>query len=171
MMSAMIGGLQRLLDHLADDNDSWSATTFDLLPAEQRERWTAANDTATEPDESLVYEAFLAQAARAPDAPALLSVAGSMTYGELAIRAASAAAWLRDRRAGPDELVGLIMHRGPEQIVAIMATVLAGARREGAPSSEQCELGAAGRDPSPPTGRYPAVQCGRFPAASRRERG
>ena len=126
MIASMVGGYQELLERLCEPA-AWSATTFDLRPAEQRERRAALNDTATEPDERLAYEAFLAQAARAPDAPAVLTTSGSLSYGELAAQAASAAAWLRERGAGRDELVALIMRRGPEQIVGILATVLAGA--------------------------------------------
>lgn len=131
MIASMVEGYAELLRSLCDEA-AWSAMTFDLRPAEQRERRAAANDTATEPIESLVHEAFLAQAARAPEAPAVLTTSGSLSYGDLAARATSAAAWLRERgvgRTGPsrDKLVGLIMRRGPEQIVGIIATMLAGA--------------------------------------------
>jgi pyochelin synthetase len=127
LIAALVGGYQELLDRLADEESAWSATTFDLLPADQRARRITANDTAAPPDERLLYEAFLLRAARDPDAPAILSTAGALTYGDLAARATRAATWLRDQGAGRDELVGLIMRRGPEQITGILATVLAGA--------------------------------------------
>ncbi len=132
LVEAMMSGYQDLLNRLAGDELAWSAETFDLLPADQRARRIAANDTATPPDEQLLPEAFLAQAARDPDAPAVLTAAGTLAYGELAAQATSAAQWLREHgvcgsRAGRDELVGLIMRRGPEQITGIMATILAGA--------------------------------------------
>ncbi len=125
MISAMVGGYQALLDSLRDDT-TWSATTFDLLPEDQRARRRAANDTAGPLPGQLLQDAFAAQAARAPDAPAMLTTSGSVSYGELSRRAAHAAAWLRARQVGRDELVGLIMHRGPEQIVGILATLMAG---------------------------------------------
>ena len=50
-----------------------------------------------------------------------------MSYGELHRRALAAAAWLRAHQVGRNELVGLVMTRGPEQLVGILATVLAGA--------------------------------------------
>jgi pyochelin synthetase len=127
LIPAMISGYQSVLDRLGRDEQAWSATKFDLLPADQRARRLAANDTATEPSGELLPEAFLAQAARDPAAPAVLSTEGELTYSELADRALRAAAWLRARWARRDELVALIMRRGPEQIVGIMATVLAGA--------------------------------------------
>jgi pyochelin synthetase len=127
LIEAMIGGYQELLGRLATDDAAWSAATFDLLPAGQRRRRAAANETATEPDSRLAYQDFLAQAARPPDGLAVLAASGSLSYGELARRATAAAAWLRERGAGRNELVGLIMRRGPEHVVGILAAVLAGA--------------------------------------------
>ncbi len=125
MIASMVGGYAELLTSLCAE-ETWSAQTFDLLPAEQRERRAAVNDTATEPDGRCVYEAFLARAAQSPDAEAVLTTSGSLTYGELAAQATAAAAWLAERAVGRDELVGLVMRRGPEQVVGILATVLAG---------------------------------------------
>jgi amino acid adenylation domain-containing protein len=125
MISAMVGGYQTLLDGLLDEA-AWSAATFDLLPQEQRARREAANDTAGPLPEQLLQDAFVARAARTPEAPAVLTTSVSVSYGELFQRAARAAAWLRARQVGRDELVGLIMHRGPEQIVGILAAVMAG---------------------------------------------
>jgi amino acid adenylation domain-containing protein len=125
MISAMVAGYQQLLTDLLDEA-TWSATTFDLLPPEQRARREAANDTAAPLAEQLLQDAFITQAARTPDAPAVLTTRGSVSYGELLRRASHAAGWLRARQTGRDELVGLIMHRGPEQIVGILAAVLAG---------------------------------------------
>ncbi len=125
MISAMVGGYQAMLDGLVEA-EAWSQATFDLLPPEQRARRTAANDTAGPLPEQLLQDAFIAQAALTPDAPAVLTTSTSVSYGELLQRACRAAAWLRARQVGRDELVGLIMHRGPEQIVGILATVMAG---------------------------------------------
>jgi pyochelin synthetase len=126
MVAAMMGGYQRLLDQLGEET-AWSAKTFDLLPADQCQRRSAANDTARPADDSLVFDAFLARAAETPDAPAVLSTSGQISYGHLAEQAMNAAAWLRAGNISRDELVGLIMRRGPEQVVGILACVLAGA--------------------------------------------
>ncbi|HXS65855.1 MAG TPA: amino acid adenylation domain-containing protein [Streptosporangiaceae bacterium] len=126
MIGAMMGGYQRLLDRLCEAA-AWSEKTFELLPADQCQRRSAANDTARPVDDSLVFDAFLARAAETPDAPAVLSTSGQLTYGELASQAARAAMWLRAGDIRRDELAGLIVRRGPEQVVGIMAAVLAGA--------------------------------------------
>lgn len=125
LLDSLAEGYQQLLDALLDEA-AWSATRFDLLPAEQRARRRAVNDTATPMPGTLLTQAFLAHARRDPDATAIVTSAGPISYGELHRRAAHAAAWLREHRVGRDELVGLVMRRGPEQIVGILATLLAG---------------------------------------------
>lgn len=109
------------------DAAAWQRRTFDLLPAAQRERRRAANDTDVPLPDTMLGDAFADRARNVPEAPALITSTGRVSYGELLGRAAEAARWLRERNAGRDELVALVMDRGPEQITGILATVLAGA--------------------------------------------
>ncbi len=125
MIAAMVGGYQELLASLAEQA-AWSATTFGLLPADQRERRRIANNTAVTVPGHMLPAAIAAQAARTPDAPAVLTTGGSVSYRELFQRAAQAARWLSARDVGRDELIGLVMRRGPEQIVSILAALMAG---------------------------------------------
>ncbi|MEU8588229.1 amino acid adenylation domain-containing protein [Streptomyces sp. NPDC048664] len=126
LLDDLAHGYRTLLAALADGS-SWQRHSFDLLPPGQRERRDAANDTRVERAPEMLGDAIAAQARRTPDAPAVLTTAGVLTYGELLDRAARAATWLREHGVGRGDLVGLVMHRGPEQIVGILATVLAGA--------------------------------------------
>ncbi|CAL9329266.1 Phenyloxazoline synthase MbtB [Streptomyces sp. enrichment culture] len=127
LIEAVTAGYQRLLHALRTD-DAWGATTFDLLPDDQRHRRRAANDTATpQPAPGLLTDAFLTHVRRAPDAPAIMTGTATWSYAALYAHAAHAAAWLRERNTAPDELVGLVMNRGPEQLIGILATLLAGA--------------------------------------------
>ncbi|WP_331771935.1 amino acid adenylation domain-containing protein (plasmid) [Embleya sp. NBC_00888] len=127
LVADLVSGYQRLLEALLAER-AWSATTFDLLPEAQRERRRAANTTTvTLPSPGMLTDAFLAHVERAPNAPAVLTGAASYSYAQVYGHAAHAAAWLRARDVCPDELVGLVMRRGPEQIVGILATMLAGA--------------------------------------------
>ncbi|MFK0289900.1 amino acid adenylation domain-containing protein [Streptomyces sp. NPDC090442] len=127
LLDDLARGYQHLLDLLADGGE-WNNHWFDLLPAEQRERRRAANDTDRPlPEQLLLHEAFVAQARRTPRAPAVITSAGELSYGELYRRARVTAAWLRAQGVGREELVGLVMTRGPEQLVGILGTLLAGA--------------------------------------------
>lgn len=126
LLDDLTDGYRAMLDHLLDE-ESWSASTFDLLPAAQRARRAAANDTATLLPDAMLTDAFTAHAERAPDAAAIVTSRRAMDYGELHRRARAAAAWLQANGAGREDLVGLVMTRGPEQIVGILATLLAGA--------------------------------------------
>ena len=125
LIAAAVSGYQRLLAMLTG-GAAWRATSFDLLPDEQRARRRAANDTSVPVPARLLPEGFAAQAARSPGAPAILNAEGSLSYGTLFQHAARAAAWLRARGVRRDEPVGLVMRRGPEQVAGILAVLMAG---------------------------------------------
>jgi pyochelin synthetase len=125
LIADLMSGYQKLLDSLLEAA-AWSATSFDLLPRDQKKRRLFANATAVARPDRLLPGSFAAWAARTPDAPAVLTSSGVLSYGELWRRAVRAAAWLRASHVGRDELVGLIMRRGPEQIIGILAVALAG---------------------------------------------
>lgn len=126
LVAAMISGYQTLLNSLAAGDEAWTATTFDLMPPEQRERRAKMNDTTVRRDEVRLPEAFIARAQANPDAPAIITEGATLTYGDLLQRASAAASWLRVNGVAREELVGLVMTRGPEQIVGILATLMAG---------------------------------------------
>ncbi|MGY3617881.1 amino acid adenylation domain-containing protein [Bradyrhizobium sp. USDA 10063] len=67
------------------------------------------------------------QAAQSPSAVALICGDEQISYRELNIRANRLARRLRRHGIGPDRLVGLALARGPELIVALLATLKAGA--------------------------------------------
>ena len=81
---------------------------------------------ANAPNE-LIQDLFVAQATGAPDRPAVISDAGTLTYGELLRRARACARKLRDLGARPNSLVAVAMEKGWEQIVAVLAIVESGA--------------------------------------------
>ncbi|MFV2104323.1 non-ribosomal peptide synthetase [Micromonospora sp. LOL_024] len=125
LLDGLVEGYQRLLDLVCDES-SWSEATHDLLPAEQRRRREEANDTVAAQPGRPLWQAVLEQARARPEAPAVITASGVLSYGELLRRAQGAAAWLRARGVGRGDLVGLVMRRGPEQVVGILATILTG---------------------------------------------
>ncbi|MFG2082101.1 amino acid adenylation domain-containing protein [Micromonospora tulbaghiae] len=69
---------------------------------------------------------FEEQARRRPDAVAVRSTTGTLSYGELN-RDANAIAWrLRDLGAGPGTVVGIALRRGPGMIAAVLGVLKAG---------------------------------------------
>jgi amino acid adenylation domain-containing protein len=99
-----------------------------LLGAAEREQLVSVwNDTATDyPRHALLHELFDEQVRRAPDAEAVRSASGSMTYAELNARAEALAGRLRAAGIGPDRLAGIFLERSPEQIVVLLAILKAG---------------------------------------------
>ncbi|WP_430333761.1 amino acid adenylation domain-containing protein [Rhodococcus sp. ACT016] len=85
--------------------------------------WNATDRVV--PDATLV-ELFEAQAARTPDATALVFEGDSLTYAEFAARVHRTARWLIGEGVGPDSLVGLGMRRSLDLLVGMYAVLAAG---------------------------------------------
>ncbi|MEU8760203.1 amino acid adenylation domain-containing protein [Streptomyces sp. NPDC048659] len=86
------------------------------------------NDTATVlPERGTVHGLIARRAARTPDAPALLTDAGTVTYGELDTRADALAARLRAAGVRRGDTVGVLLGRGVPLIVTALAALKAGA--------------------------------------------
>src|SRR6202008_769036 len=85
------------------------------------------NETATEYARELTLsELFEAQAARTPAAVALRFEATTVSYGELNERANQLAYYLQRQGVGPEVLVGILMDRSVEMIVAVLGILKAG---------------------------------------------
>ncbi|RFS82990.1 amino acid adenylation domain-containing protein [Actinomadura spongiicola] len=87
-------------------------------------RWNATRHDV--PDGTLI-DRLEAQAARTPDAPAVLFEDETLTYAELHARADALAADLRSRGAGPDRVVAVALPRSTRIMVALLAVLKAGA--------------------------------------------
>ncbi len=79
------------------------------------------------PPGATVHRLFEQQAARSPEALAVVSDTASLTYGELDRRANQLAWHLRSLGVGPEARVGLFAERCPEMVVAVLAILKAGA--------------------------------------------
>ncbi len=78
------------------------------------------------PQDACLHRLFERQAARTPDAPAVLSPAGTVTYGELDRRAGRLARRLRLLGVGLETRVGLCLERSSEALVAMLGVLKAG---------------------------------------------
>ncbi|HSU18095.1 MAG TPA: amino acid adenylation domain-containing protein, partial [Longimicrobium sp.] len=123
----MLGHLGRVLEQVGADADA-RLSRLELLSAEERglvvDAW---NRTAAEvPAELCIHELFEAQAARTPDATALVFEGETLSYAELNARANRLAHHLRALGVGPDARVGVCVERGPELIAGLLAILKAG---------------------------------------------
>ncbi|HYR06596.1 MAG TPA: amino acid adenylation domain-containing protein [Longimicrobium sp.] len=122
----MVEHLGRLLERVAGDPDR-PLSRLDLRGDEERrqlEAWNAG--TVAYPSTSTIHQLFEAQAARTPDATAVVFDAQAMTYRELDQRANRLANHLRGMGVGPEVRVGICMERGVELLPAILGVMKAG---------------------------------------------
>ncbi|MEV6443363.1 non-ribosomal peptide synthase/polyketide synthase [Amycolatopsis sp. NPDC051716] len=122
--AAMAARLETLLLGLAENPDRPIAR-LPWLSAEDRAGLTA--DRPPSLPAPTITELFAAQVAAHPDAVALTGDGVSLTYAELNARANRLAHRLIELGAGPERFVALRLPRSPEQVVAILAVLKAGA--------------------------------------------
>ncbi|RSS85584.1 AMP-binding protein, partial [Streptomyces sp. WAC05950] len=98
----------------------------DLLGADERAE-LLADGPALPPAVPLLPAAFEAQAARTPDATALVAGDTRLSFAELNARANDLAHRLTAAGAGPETLVALALPRSAETVIALLAVLKAGA--------------------------------------------
>ncbi|HEY0735657.1 MAG TPA: amino acid adenylation domain-containing protein, partial [Herpetosiphonaceae bacterium] len=121
----------RLLEQLTA-NPTQPIASVPLLTGAEQEQLAAWNATAAAYPETLcIHSLFEAQAARTPDAVALVDGERSLSYGELNQRANQLAHRLQDLGIGTqnraETRVGVCLHRSADLIVALLAVLKAGA--------------------------------------------
>ncbi|MFE9426950.1 amino acid adenylation domain-containing protein [Kitasatospora sp. NPDC006697] len=118
---------RRILEAMAADpaGDARGAA----LDAEERARIDGfATGPRTAYPDACLHQLFEAQAARTPQAVALRCADGStLDYAELNARANRLARRLGELGVGQESLVGVLLRRGPELVVALLAVLKAGA--------------------------------------------
>ncbi|MBV9462657.1 MAG: AMP-binding protein, partial [Verrucomicrobiae bacterium] len=98
-----------------------------LTEAERRTILQDWNRTqAPFPRDICVHDLFLRQAAKTPDAVAVRSLKGELTYRQLEERSARLAAALKHHGVGPDALVGICAERSLEVSMAVLGIMRAG---------------------------------------------
>jgi amino acid adenylation domain-containing protein len=124
----MLGHFTTLLAALAGDADRPVTQLPLLTDAERHQVLVEWNDTRADNDlERGLHHVFEAQAARTPDATALIFEGRRMTFAELNTRANQLAHSLRGLGVGPGTLVAVCLERSPELIVALFGILKAGA--------------------------------------------
>ncbi|MDI1443592.1 non-ribosomal peptide synthase/polyketide synthase [Polyangium sp. 6x1] len=123
---ARIGGHLRamLLDMIAHPDKPLSE--LDLLTEAERRQLAAWNATAASPPEHCIHALFEEQAARTPDAVALVFAEQELSYRELDQRSNQLAHHLRALGVGPEVRVGLCVERSLEMVVGLLGILKAG---------------------------------------------
>ncbi|HEU0300507.1 MAG TPA: condensation domain-containing protein, partial [Longimicrobium sp.] len=117
------GYLRRVLAEMVAD-ESRRVERLALMPLSERSRMLEAwNRTETAYPESCIHELFAAQAARTPDAVAVVHPYTSLTYAELNARANRLAHHLRSLGVGPDTRVALCVERSAELVVGLLGVL------------------------------------------------
>jgi amino acid adenylation domain-containing protein len=123
--------MRRVLEQLADglENAPLSPVRdLDVVPDDERDLLQFWNRTSTAyPTGRHAHQLFEEQAARSPEAVAVVFDGEAVSYGALNARANGLARRLRARGVGGDMVVGLALDRGIEMMVAMLAVMKAGA--------------------------------------------
>ena len=88
---------------------------------------SAGASIVVDPNYLIFTHAFEDQVRRTPQAVALISDSGVMTYKELDEASNRLARYLLKQGTQTDQIVGILIDRSPEMIIAIIATIKAGA--------------------------------------------
>ncbi|MEV5606564.1 non-ribosomal peptide synthase/polyketide synthase, partial [Streptomyces sp. NPDC052299] len=119
--------LVRLVGELVSDPDR-RLSSVDVLTADERHRILVEwNETAREVPTATLPDLFERQAARTPDATALVAQDGRVTFAALDARANRLARLLRRHGVGPEQYVAVALPRTTDLVVAVLAVTKAGA--------------------------------------------
>ena len=126
LLADMFAGYFRLIRKLADEDAVWQDERPAILP-----EVAAAAEEHTEPlvfpQSLLLHDQLLEQCQKTPDAKAVIAPHQTLTFGQLAELSERLAWRLRELGAEPNQLVAVVMEKGWEQVVAVLAILRAGA--------------------------------------------
>ncbi|CAF3842764.1 unnamed protein product, partial [Adineta steineri] len=129
MVSDMHQTFIKLLHDLTMSREAWDLSYTLSLPHHQVERRSKYNKTniSFSHAKNLIQIPIIEQAERTPDALAVISSRGNLTYKELMNRAYSLAYHLQHKQVQSNQLIAIFMEKGWEQLVACLAILISGA--------------------------------------------
>ncbi|MEU7136258.1 MupA/Atu3671 family FMN-dependent luciferase-like monooxygenase [Streptomyces sp. NPDC046261] len=119
--------LVRLLEAVVADPGLPIGQVEILSDHERHQLLTDWNDTGRDVPQTTIPELFEQQAARTPDATAVVFEGTGLTYAELNARANRLAHRLISQGTGPEQIVAIALPRSTELIVSLLAVLKAGA--------------------------------------------
>ncbi len=126
LLDVMFDTYVGLLRRLAHEDAAWSDPNRSLLPASQRELFETVNDTKGSLPDDLLHDPVFAAIGAYPERVALCAGIADISFAELGDRVRHLACALETRLTPGDKLVAVIMEKGVEQIVAVLAILAIG---------------------------------------------
>jgi mycobactin phenyloxazoline synthetase len=114
------------LRRLASGRDAWTEPDPPALPADQRAVRDAVNSRSAAPSGEALHDGFFRCAKSRPDALAVLSASGDLTYRQLRRQALALAAALRDNGIADGDTVAVMGPKTAEQVPALLGILAAG---------------------------------------------
>ena len=115
------------LRRLGSADDAWTRPDPPALPAGQRAVRDVVNSCDVAPSGETLHDGFFRHAERRPDAPAVFSSSGELSYGQLRDQTLAVAAALRANGIGTGDTVALLGPKTAEQVPALLGILTAGA--------------------------------------------
>lgn len=127
LIDDLVEGYVTLLRRLADGDEAWQEHRPMALPAHQLAVADQVNQTEAAVREICLHQLVDEAVARTPDAIAVIDERIELKYGELQRRARRLSRRLRALDVRPGEVVAVVLNKGWEQAVAVLAIHYAGA--------------------------------------------
>lgn len=115
------------LNRLAADDGAWDELDPPAVPAQVSAARAADNGTTSPPSGEALHDGFFFAAAAAPDAPAVFSSLGDLTYAQLREQVLAVGAALAHRGVRAGDTVAVMGPKNAEQIPALLGILAAGA--------------------------------------------
>lgn len=125
-LDAMFETYRQLLTDLATRPETWEQTEFDLLPAAQQALLHNVNETSAPVPQGLLHTPVLTQCQQNPSAVAVIDSGQSFSYGDIYLHSNFLAHRLWQQGSVSGDLVAVLLPKGYEQIVAVLAVLEAG---------------------------------------------
>jgi amino acid adenylation domain-containing protein/non-ribosomal peptide synthase protein (TIGR01720 family) len=126
LLDTLLGTYRDLLGRLAQEDAAWTEKTRSLLPGTERDRLATLNATHGPLPDDLLHEPVFAAAAVHPEQPAIIQGGQRLTFGALDARVRALARQLDARLDPAERLVAVVMEKGLEQILAVLAILETG---------------------------------------------
>ncbi|ADT98783.1 MULTISPECIES: non-ribosomal peptide synthetase [Mycolicibacterium] len=115
------------LERLATDESAWETIDPTAVPADQQAARDAVNTVADAASGDTLHDGFFRRAQARPDAPAVWSHDGALTYGELRATVLDVAAALQVAGIRHGDAVAVMGPKNHEQVIALLAISALGA--------------------------------------------